>query len=65
MALRVAVLDLGTNTFNLVVAEQNSLESFHILHSSKLPVKLGEGGINHGKITLSGLTCCLCCMPEC
>lgn len=51
MALRVAVLDLGTNTFNLVVAEQNSLESFHILHSSKLPVKLGEGGINHGKIT--------------
>ncbi len=50
MALRVAVLDLGTNTFNLVIAEQKSLESFHILHSSKIPVKLGEGGINQGKI---------------
>jgi exopolyphosphatase/guanosine-5'-triphosphate,3'-diphosphate pyrophosphatase len=50
MALRVAVLDLGTNTFNLVVAEQNGLDSFQILHSSKLPVKLGEGGINRGQI---------------
>jgi len=50
MALRVAVLDLGTNTFNLVVAEQNGLDSFQILHSSKLPVKLGEDGINRGQI---------------
>lgn len=50
MALRVAVLDLGTNTFNLVIAEQNGLESFQIIHSSKLPVKLGEGGINRGVI---------------
>ena len=50
MALRVAVLDLGTNTFNLVIAEQNSSDSFHILHSSKMPVKLGESGINHGEI---------------
>ncbi len=50
MAFRVAVLDLGTNTFNLVIAEQNGIESFQILHSSKLPVKLGEGGINSGEI---------------
>ncbi|MBA7516982.1 Exopolyphosphatase [subsurface metagenome] len=50
MASRVAVLDLGTNTFNLVIAEQNGIDSFQILHSSKLPVKLGEGGINRGEI---------------
>lgn len=47
---RVAVLDLGTNTFNLVIAFQNGTESFEIIHSSKLPVKLGEGGINSGEI---------------
>jgi exopolyphosphatase/guanosine-5'-triphosphate,3'-diphosphate pyrophosphatase len=47
---RVAVLDLGTNTFNLVIASQNGTESYEILHSSKLPVKLGEGGINTGEI---------------
>ncbi len=47
---RVAVLDLGTNTFNLVIASQNGTESFEILHSSKIPVKLGEGGINTGEI---------------
>jgi exopolyphosphatase / guanosine-5'-triphosphate,3'-diphosphate pyrophosphatase len=49
--MRVAILDLGTNTFNLVVASQNGTESFDILHSSKIPVKLGEGGINSGEIT--------------
>jgi exopolyphosphatase/guanosine-5'-triphosphate,3'-diphosphate pyrophosphatase len=47
---RVAVLDLGTNTFNLVIASQNSGDRFEILHSSKIPVKLGEGGINSGEI---------------
>jgi exopolyphosphatase / guanosine-5'-triphosphate,3'-diphosphate pyrophosphatase len=47
--MRVAVLDLGTNTFNLVVAEQNCC-NIQLIHSSKLPVKLGEGGINKGTI---------------
>jgi exopolyphosphatase/guanosine-5'-triphosphate,3'-diphosphate pyrophosphatase len=49
---RVAVLDLGTNTFNLVIALQNGTGSFEILHSSKIPVKLGEGGINTGEVLL-------------
>lgn len=49
--MRVAVLDLGTNTFNLIVAEKNESVAFQILHNSKLPVKLGEKGINHGNIT--------------
>jgi exopolyphosphatase/guanosine-5'-triphosphate,3'-diphosphate pyrophosphatase len=48
--MRIAVLDLGTNTFNLVIAEKEKKNSFKILHSSKLPVKLGEGGINRGEI---------------
>ncbi|MBN1950626.1 MAG: hypothetical protein JW801_05450 [Bacteroidales bacterium] len=47
--MRVAVLDLGTNTFNLVIAGKNE-QSIEFIHSSKLPVKLGEGGINEGTI---------------
>ena len=48
--MRVAILDLGTNTFNLLIAEQDGAESFRILYNQKLPVKLGEGGINRGEI---------------
>ena len=49
--MRIAVLDLGTNTFNLVIAEKNENDTFRILHNSKLPVRLGEKGINQGEIT--------------
>ena len=49
--MRIAVLDLGTNTFNLVIAEKIENDAFRILHNSKLPVKLGEKGINKGEIT--------------
>lgn len=49
-AMRVAVIDLGTNTFNLVVAETGSGGAFSIIYNEKVPVKLGEGGINKGYI---------------
>lgn len=48
--MRVAVLDLGTNTFNLVIAEQRN-GRIKLIHSSKLPVKLGEGGISQSVIS--------------
>jgi len=48
--MRVAVLDIGTNTFNLIIAESAGGESFRILYNEKLPVKLGEGGINNREI---------------
>ena len=44
-----AILDFGTNTFNLLIAERKD-RSFHILHSSKQPVKLGKGGIQINRI---------------
>jgi exopolyphosphatase/guanosine-5'-triphosphate,3'-diphosphate pyrophosphatase len=44
-----AVIDLGTNTFNLAVAKIESA-GFTYLHESVLPVKLGEGGIGEGII---------------
>jgi len=49
--MKVAVLDLGTNTFNLIVGEKSPVNTLHILHSSIIPVKLGKGGINRGEIT--------------
>ena len=46
----IAILDFGTNTFNLLIAERNE-RSFNILHSSKQAVKLGRGGIQINRIT--------------
>jgi exopolyphosphatase/guanosine-5'-triphosphate,3'-diphosphate pyrophosphatase len=48
--MRIAVLDLGTNTFNLLVAETNNNKGYQILHSNKIPVKLGKGGIDKKEI---------------
>jgi exopolyphosphatase / guanosine-5'-triphosphate,3'-diphosphate pyrophosphatase len=50
MAQRVAVADLGTNTFNLLIAEVTGGTPKKIF-SEEIPVKLGEGGINSGIIT--------------
>ncbi|MFN3403001.1 MAG: phosphatase [Cytophagaceae bacterium] len=46
---KIAVLDLGTNTFHLLIAEHSD-NSFKILYKEKLPVKLGQGGITKGVI---------------
>jgi exopolyphosphatase/guanosine-5'-triphosphate,3'-diphosphate pyrophosphatase len=45
-----AILDFGTNTFNLLIAERKD-RGFNILLSSKQPVKLGRGGIQINRIT--------------
>jgi exopolyphosphatase/guanosine-5'-triphosphate,3'-diphosphate pyrophosphatase len=49
--MKIAVIDLGTNTFNLLIAETDDKGGFTTLYNEKLPVKLGEGGINKGFIT--------------
>ncbi|MEM9983830.1 MAG: Ppx/GppA phosphatase family protein [Bacteroidota bacterium] len=46
----VAIIDLGTNTFHLLLAEINEQESFSILGKFKEAVKLGENGINQQNI---------------
>lgn len=43
---RNAVIDLGTNTCNLLIADQLPDGSFKTLYDRKLPVKLGRGGIH-------------------
>jgi exopolyphosphatase / guanosine-5'-triphosphate,3'-diphosphate pyrophosphatase len=51
----VAVIDLGTNTFNLLIAEVNSMNHYRILFSTKTPVMLGKGGINKNEITADAM----------
>ncbi len=48
--MRVAVIDLGTNTFNLLIVEISKSNQFTKIYSDRIPVKLGEGGINKGYI---------------
>jgi exopolyphosphatase/guanosine-5'-triphosphate,3'-diphosphate pyrophosphatase len=46
---RHAIIDLGTNTFNLLVFEHLD-GALHVVHSAELPVFLGKGGIEKGMI---------------
>lgn len=48
---RIAIIDLGTNTFNLLITEINPNKSYNILLESKYPAKLGQGGIHKSTIT--------------
>lgn len=48
---RVAIIDCGTNTFNLLIAEPGTdKRTYKKIHSSRVPVKLGQNGINKGVI---------------
>ena len=44
---RYAVIDLGTNTCNLLIADAVAEGSFETIYDRKLPVKLGRGGIHN------------------
>jgi exopolyphosphatase / guanosine-5'-triphosphate,3'-diphosphate pyrophosphatase len=46
-----AIIDCGTNTFNLLIAEFDIFGKHHILLNTKKSVKLGEGGLINNKIT--------------
>lgn len=47
---KIAVIDLGTNTFNIIVGQTDLKGNFNRLVETKIAVKLGEGGINSGFI---------------
>ncbi len=61
MKERIAIIDLGTNTFHLLIAEWDGKKTY-ILHSEKQPVKIGLGGINQGIITDEGILRALNCI---
>jgi len=49
MTEQIAILDLGTNTFNLLIAEK-SAGGIKMIHQSKEISRLGEGGIDKNEI---------------
>lgn len=54
MENKFAIIDMGTNTFHLLIAEADE-RGYHITYRDRLVVKIGEGGINHGYITEGGI----------
>jgi exopolyphosphatase/guanosine-5'-triphosphate,3'-diphosphate pyrophosphatase len=54
--MRISVIDLGTNTFNLLIVETNDDHGYKILYNNKLPVKLGKSGIDKKEIRPDAIT---------
>lgn len=49
--MKHAVIDLGTNTFHLLVEERTADNPSRVLFRESRPAKLGKAGINQGMIT--------------
>lgn len=54
MNSKIAIIDMGTNTFHLLIAEADE-RGYHIVSRDRLAVKIGMGGINQGIITEEGM----------
>jgi exopolyphosphatase/guanosine-5'-triphosphate,3'-diphosphate pyrophosphatase len=52
--MRIGIIDLGTNTFKLLVAERTAGEAtgLKVLHAEEVPSFLGRGGIEDKRITV-------------
>ncbi len=48
--MRISIIDLGTNTFNVLVAERDADGRLKIIHTEERPVFLGRGGIGIGEL---------------
>ncbi|PRY16232.1 exopolyphosphatase/guanosine-5'-triphosphate,3'-diphosphate pyrophosphatase [Pontibacter ummariensis] len=47
---RLALIDMGTNTFHLLISEVNEQGQLQQLYKTTVPVRLGQGGISNGAI---------------
>lgn len=48
---KVAILDLGTNTFHLIIAYDQQPSETVVIERRQIPVKLAEGGIQNGNLS--------------
>lgn len=46
-----AIIDLGTNTFHLLIAEMRAGSQIRLKHEEKFPARIGQGGISKGYIS--------------
>jgi len=53
--MSIAILDLGTNTFNLLIAEKGGDGLPVFIYKKELPVEIGKGGIHKGHITAEAI----------
>jgi exopolyphosphatase / guanosine-5'-triphosphate,3'-diphosphate pyrophosphatase len=63
LSQKVAVIDLGTNTFNLLIASLHD-KDFDVIHSEKEGVALGMGGINTNLIAEDAFQRGLICLQR-
>ena len=63
MTSRIAIIDMGTNTFHLLLAEADET-GYQITYRDRLAVKIGMGGINQGRITSEGIDRALLAMQS-
>ena len=63
MIKRVGIIDIGTNTFNLLIVDREN-DSFKRVYSAKQGVGLGLGGINDGVLASDAIQRGLTCLKE-
>lgn len=61
--MRIAAIDLGTNTFHLIIAEQNGGE-LEIIYKTNQPVKLGEDITKDNRIIAPAFERGIVCLKE-
>jgi exopolyphosphatase/guanosine-5'-triphosphate,3'-diphosphate pyrophosphatase len=54
--MRVGIIDLGTNTFNILIASIEKNKPFEVLLNTKASVMLGQEGLNNGFISDKAFT---------
>ena len=57
-----ALIDLGTNTFNLMIADIDAAGLIHVIHSEKEGVALGMGGIHEKRLTNDAIDRAVACL---
>src|SRR3989337_3052376 len=60
---RIAIIDMGTNTFHLLIAEAGA-KGYEIIYRDHEAVKIGMAGINEGIISESGFNRALLTMQR-
>jgi exopolyphosphatase/guanosine-5'-triphosphate,3'-diphosphate pyrophosphatase len=52
---KFAIIDMGTNTFHLLLAQADDEGDFEITYRDRVAAKIGKDGINQGRITSEGI----------